>query len=64
MTFILANTKNMMTHHVGEKRSKLAIYHLVGENINLYDFFGGTIWKYLSKCLMHVFWSQNCRFRN
>ena len=51
MTFILANTKNLMTHHVGETMSKLAIYHLDGKNINLYDFFGGAIWKYLSKSL-------------
>ena len=34
--------------------SKLAIYHLVGENINLYAFFRGIIWNYLSKRLMHV----------
>lgn len=54
MTFILANTKNLMTHHVGETMSTLAVYHLDGKNINLNDFFGGAIWKYLSKSLMHI----------
>ena len=34
--------------------SKLAPSYLVGGNVNLYNFFGGAIWKYLSKCLTHI----------